>query len=80
MFLDGVSDLAAEGFWAILKLGFLLLFLLYFIYSLVVVRQVYLMTKTVITDVSPVLKILGIFHAVAAFSAVVIFLWLVLAG
>lgn len=41
----------------------LILLMLYAIFSLIIVRQVDLMSKTLITGVSPIVKAIAIFHA-----------------
>ncbi|MCL4365660.1 hypothetical protein M1437_00325 [Patescibacteria group bacterium] len=46
-----------------LKAAVLLILIFYAIFALIVVRQVDLMSKTLITSVSPVLKAFSIIHA-----------------
>lgn len=62
--------------WFILKIGFIILFILYFAFSLIVVRQVQLMTDTLVTEVSPYLRGLTILHAGIALAIIVIFIGL----
>jgi hypothetical protein len=52
--------------WIVFKLGLLVLFFFYFLFSLIVVRQVQLMTDTLITQVSPLLRAFSIIHALIA--------------
>lgn len=46
-----------------IKIAILVLLFLYIIFSLVIVRQVNLMSKTLITPVAPIVKALAIFNA-----------------
>lgn len=50
-------------FWITIELAILAFAALYFIFALIVVRQVRLMTTTLITEVSPLLKALSILFA-----------------
>lgn len=50
----------------VFKWLFLILFALYVIFALVVVRQVSLMARTVSTLLEPLIKILAIIHLIAA--------------
>lgn len=59
---------------SVFQVGIVLLALLYFLFSLIVVRQVNLMTDTLITPVSPFLRFLSVLHAGFALGIVVIFL------
>ena len=52
MFLDKIADF-----------GILIIFILYAIFALLIVRQVDLMTKSLITPVSPLIKAVSIIHA-----------------
>lgn len=58
----------------LLKYGFIALAILYFVFSLIVVRQVQLMTDTLVTEVSPVLRAFSILHAGIALGIVVLFI------
>lgn len=49
------------GKWAIL-----LILLVYAIFALIIIRQVDLMSKTLITNLSPVVRLLAIIHAILA--------------
>ena len=60
--------------WLIVRSSFVLLAGLYFIFSLVVVRQVNLMTETLITEVAPFLRAFAIIHAGVALGIVVLFI------
>lgn len=67
--------LNSHGFVLTLKVGFIAVAVLYFIFSLVVIRQVNLMSETVITKTAPILKILAILHALLALGVVVFFIF-----
>lgn len=58
------------------KVGFAILFLLYFIFALIVIRQVVLMTETLTTEISPLLKAFAIIHAGIALSILILFIGL----
>lgn len=57
-----------------LKAAVLLILIFYAIFALIVVRQVDLMSKTLITPVSPVLKAFSIIHAGVA-TGLIILAW-----
>lgn len=52
------------------------LFILYFIFSLVIVRQVNLMTETLITEVAPALRAFSIIHSGFALGVIILFIGL----
>lgn len=56
------------------KIGFLILAGIYFLFSLIVVRQVNLMSETVITEGAPILKIIALLHALLALGVIVLFI------
>lgn len=58
------------------KIGFGALFVLYFIFALLVVRQVSLMTDTLYTEASPLLHALAIIHAGLSLGVLVLFIGL----
>lgn len=58
------------------KIGFIVLAILYFIFSLIVIRQVALMSQTVITEGGFVLRAISIIHAGLALGVVVFFIWM----
>lgn len=60
----------------IIKGGIILFATVYFIFSLVVVRQVSLMTETLITEVSPFIKAFSIIHAGLALGIIILFIGL----
>lgn len=58
--------------WLIFQIGVLTLALVYFIFSLIIVRQVDLMTDILITEVAPSIKAFSIVHAGLALGLVVL--------
>lgn len=75
MSLDQFS-LFSQELILVFKILLLTLFGLYFIFSLIVVRQVQLMTDTLITEVSPLLKAFSIIHAGIALGVLILFIGL----
>ena len=59
-----------------LKASILIILLLYVIFALMVVRQVDLMSKTLITGISPAVKIIAIVHALSAIGLIVLAWWI----
>jgi hypothetical protein len=55
------------------KIGVLVFSFLYFIFTLVVIRQVGLMTETVRTQAAPILKLVSFLYALFALGVVVFF-------
>lgn len=64
------GDTAVTGFF---KLLFVTLAFLYFIFSFVVTRQIKVMRTTLITPISPVVRLIGYAHFIAAFLIFVAF-------
>jgi hypothetical protein len=56
------------------KIGIVTLAIFYFLFSLVVIRQVRIMTNTVITEAGPLLRAFSILHAGAALIIVIFFI------
>lgn len=56
------------------RLGFVIIAILYFIFSLIVIGQVRLMTETVATEVGPLLRFFSIIHAGIALGIIVLFI------
>lgn len=69
-----INSLFSQGIPFVFKIGFILFVALYFIFSLVVIRQVNSMSETIKTEGSVILKTLSIFHALLALGAVVLFI------
>lgn len=63
-----------EMVWFIVKSAIIILGSLYFIFSLIVVRQVNLMTDTLITEVAPFLRAFAIIHAGVALGIIILFI------
>lgn len=66
--------------WLVFKIGLLLTFGIYFFFSLIVVRQVKLMTQTLITEFDPIIYALSIVHSGLALGVIVLFLGFLLQG
>ncbi len=70
-----LSDLiGSSGINLIFKVGFLIFSGIYFLFSLIVIRQVNLMSETVITEGAIILKIIALLHALLALGVVVLFI------
>lgn len=61
--------------WVFIKLLILSLMVLYFIFSLIVLRQINLMTETLITEISPIIKGLGLIHVFVALAMLVVIIF-----
>lgn len=59
----------------IFRIGFLLFSVIYFIFTLVVIRQVNLMTRTIITEGGPILRFLSYLYALLGLGAIVYFIF-----
>ena len=66
----------SQVFWSLLQIILLVISVLYFIFTVIVIRQVRLMTETVITDVAPALRALSIFYGLISLGVVILFVWL----
>lgn len=71
----GINLLNSPQFIQAIKLGFIGISVVYFIFSLVVIRQVNLMSETVITETAGFLKIVAILHALLALLIIVFFVF-----
>lgn len=67
-----IETLDSEATMVILKVAILIILAFYAIFALLVVRQVDLMSKTLITKASPVLKAFSIIHAGFAIGLIVL--------
>ncbi len=63
-----------SNFAPIFKLGFIAFAVLHFIFTLIVMRQVNLMTTTIITEGGPILRVLSITYSVLALIVLVYFI------
>lgn len=71
----GINLLNSPQFIQAIKLGFIGISVVYFIFSLVVIRQVNLMSETVVTKAAGLLKVIAILHALLALVVVVFFVF-----
>lgn len=76
MFLDSQTsfNIFNFNFQIIFKIGFVIFAILYFIFSLIVVRQVYLMTDTIMTEAAGILRALAILFAGLALGIIILFI------
>lgn len=65
--------ISLSGITFVFKIGFLIFSVIYFLFSLIVVRQVNLMAETVITEGSIILKVIALLHALLALGVIVLF-------
>jgi hypothetical protein len=72
------SALGLIALWATFKAAALVIAVLYFGFSLIVVRQVYLMTETVRTGTSGFFRFLAIMHAGLSLGIIILFLGLLI--
>lgn len=77
MILDNPNLFSLEVLFFVFKIGFVLFAVLYFLFSLIIVRQATLMTQTVITEAGLLIRMISILHAIIALF-VVVFLILLL--
>lgn len=61
-----------DGVWLVVRVGVIILSAFYFLFSLVVVRQVSLMTDTLITEISPYLRAFSLIHAGLALGVIIL--------
>lgn len=61
-----------DGVWLMAKIGIIILAIFYFFFSLIVVRQISLMSQTLITEITPLLRAFSIIHAGAALGVVIL--------
>lgn len=74
MTIEGPLIFPIDLIWFTFKVGIMILGGLYFIFSLVIVRQVSLMTETLITEVAPLLRAFSIIHAGLALGIIILFI------
>ncbi|MCL5784448.1 MAG: hypothetical protein M1142_03790 [Patescibacteria group bacterium] len=68
------SLFSTQGILLLGKFGVLTLIIFYFIFSLIIVRQVKLMTETLMTEVTPLLRAFAILHAGFALGIIILFI------
>lgn len=66
--------ISIEMIWLIIRSALVILGVLYFIFSLIVVRQVNLMTDTLITEVAPLLRAFAIIHTGVSLGIIILFI------
>lgn len=75
--VPGGSLISVPAIWYPIKIGFVSFAVLYFIFSLILIRQVSLMTETVKTELGALIRFLSVLFATVALSIVVLFvIWL----
>jgi hypothetical protein len=74
MILDNpnLNLFAFQNIQILFKGAYIILSALYFLFALIVVRQVALMTDTVVTEIGPFLRTLSIIHAIFALGIVIL--------
>lgn len=60
----------------VLKIGLVAFAVVYFIFTLIVIRQVNLMTETIMTEGGAILRALAILHAGLALGVIILFVGL----
>jgi len=76
MFVDGALLAAILNNPVVLfafKIGFILVAILYFIFALIAIGQIRMMTETVTTEAGSLLRFLSIIHAGIALGLIVLF-------
>lgn len=76
MFIDGnllAQLLSNPLIISAFKLGFIIIAILYFIFALIVIGQIRLMTETVNTEAGSLLRFFSILHAGIALGLIVLF-------
>lgn len=68
------TEIVGNFFWDVPRLGILFLSVLYFVFSLIVLRQIKLMSETLISETSPVLTALAILHSGFALGVIILFI------
>lgn len=61
-----------QGVWVLANFWILVLAVLYFIFSLIVIRQVNLMTEIIMTEAAPILRAFSIIHSGLALGIVIL--------
>jgi len=63
-----------QGVWVVANFWILILAALYFVFSLIVIRQIHLMTEIVMTEAAPIMRAFSIIHAGLALGIVILFI------
>lgn len=73
MTIDGLLNIFLSFFpWGFLKLGILILILLYVAFAVIIVRQETLMAKVIEVPANPILKVVALSHLIAALAIFVL--------
>ncbi len=72
--LSGNITLNSDSLIATFKLLLLVLSILYFLFSIIVVRQVSLMTDSLVTEITPAFRVFAIIFAVISLAVVISFI------
>jgi hypothetical protein len=62
------------NFAPVFKVGFIIFAILHFIFTLIVLRQINLMTATIMTEGGPILRVLGIIYTIFALLVLIYFI------
>lgn len=71
-----VNLFSSEAVLVFFKASTLIILFLYAIFALMIVRQVELMGKTLITGISPAVKIIAAVHALSAIGLIILAWWI----
>jgi hypothetical protein len=66
------SDSIGFDFWFLFKWAIVAFSFMYFLFSLIVMRQIRLMTDTLITNISPIIRAFGVIHAIFALILILV--------
>lgn len=69
----GSNLLISDAVFSLIRILFLILAALYFIFSLFVIRQINLMTETLMTEAGTILRVFGFFHTLLALGVLIFF-------
>ena len=71
--LSSAVSVGLQSFYFLLGLAFLILAILYFIFTIVVAGQINLMSRTLITKVSPTLRLLSWIMVLISLGLIILF-------
>lgn len=72
----GSNFLPVNYLWPVFKAGLIVFTIIYFLFTLIVLRQVKLLSETVLTQTAPGLKFLSLFYSVVSLAIIVLFIWI----
>lgn len=70
------SPILANGVNLLFKFGFILFAIAYFIFSLIIIRQVFSLTNLVRTDTGFLIRALALLHSLVALGIIALFIYL----